>query len=178
MAHHRADFNGVLLGPVWTIPERRKVERKRFIWKVNIHEMRCSVSSYLSNHSRKVLSQSADEVSSEDTPQRQAAALPGNHGNAAVRRPADQFDCTCLVVDVWKATESRKQVQFFVVLFRLWHFCKCFAKGLWSFGCLATWLTAFTGYYRIIGDDCWCSVPFSHTLILIIYSCQSLGFPL
>lgn len=44
---------------------------------------------HLCLHSHEVLSQSADEVSSEDTPQRQAAALPRNHDNAAVRWPAD-----------------------------------------------------------------------------------------
>lgn len=44
---------------------------------------------HLCIHSHEVLSQSADEVSSEDAPQRQAAALPRNHDNAAVRWPAD-----------------------------------------------------------------------------------------
>lgn len=51
-------------------------------------------------HLRKVLPQSANEVSSENTPQRQAAALPCNHGNAVVRWPADQLDRASLVVYV------------------------------------------------------------------------------
>lgn len=51
-------------------------------------------------HLRKVHSESACEVSSKNTPKRQAAALPRNHGNAVVRWPADHFDRASLVVYV------------------------------------------------------------------------------
>lgn len=39
----------------------------------------------LVEHLRKVLPQGADEVSAEDAPQRQSAALPRHHGNTVVR---------------------------------------------------------------------------------------------
>lgn len=47
------------------------------------------VSNCVCVHLRKVLSQGADEMSSKDTPEWEAATLPGNHDDAAVRWPAD-----------------------------------------------------------------------------------------
>lgn len=54
----------------------------------------------LMQDSREVFSECADEMSSKHTPHRETATCPGHHDNAAVRRPTDELNWTCFIMNI------------------------------------------------------------------------------
>lgn len=81
-SYHRAYFNRFLLCPIRTTPEGTETEIKKNSKSMKREPARGVIFHV---HLRKVHSESACEVSSKNTPKRQAATLPRNHGNAVVR---------------------------------------------------------------------------------------------